>query len=102
MAALFRDVPEALATTLEIAEKCDLKIELGKSKFPEYAAPEGETREGYLRRLCFEGLERRFKERAQEPALRERLDFELSANPGSTCVLPRPNCVSLSRSEGVV
>jgi DNA polymerase-3 subunit alpha len=78
MAALFKDVPEALAATLEIAEKCDLKIELGKSKFPEYAVPEGETREGYLSRLCFEGLERRFGERAKEPELRQRLDFELA------------------------
>ena len=77
MAALFREVPEALAQTLEIAEKCDLKIELGKNKFPAYTVPEGETREGYLRRLCYEGLERRFKGRAQEPKLHERLDFEL-------------------------
>ncbi len=77
MAALFRDVPGALATTLEIAEKCDLKIELGQNKFPAYTVPEGETRDGYLRRLCEEGLVRRFGERAQEPALRERLRFEL-------------------------
>jgi DNA polymerase-3 subunit alpha len=77
MAALFREVPEALAQTLEIAEKCDLKIELGKNKFPAYAVPEGQTREGYLRRLCYEGLERRFGEGAKEPKLRERLDFEL-------------------------
>ncbi len=77
MAALFREVPAALAQTLEIAEKCDLKIELGKNKFPAYAVPEGETREGYLRRLCYAGLERRFEERANEPKLRERLDFEL-------------------------
>ncbi|MCE0484621.1 MAG: DNA polymerase III subunit alpha [Methylacidiphilales bacterium] len=77
MAALFRDVPEALATTLEIAAKCDLKIVLGENKFPAYPAPEGETREGYLRRLCEEGLVRRFGERAQEPELRQRLDYEL-------------------------
>ncbi len=77
MAALFREVPEALATTLEIADKCDLKIELGQNKFPAYAVPEGETREGYLRRLCEEGLVRRFGPRAEEPALRQRLDFEL-------------------------
>lgn len=78
MAALFRDVPDALAATLEIAAKCDLKIALGENKFPAYTVPEGETREGYLRRLCFEGLERRFGERAKEAALRERLDFELN------------------------
>ena len=78
MAALFKDVPEALATTLEIAEKCDLKIVLGENKFPAYAVPEGETREGYLRRLCYEGLERRFPGRARRsPSCAQRLDFEL-------------------------
>ena len=77
MAALFKDVPDALATTLEIAEKCDLKLVLGENKFPAYTVPEGETREAYLRRLCEEGLVRRFGERAQEPELRQRLDFEL-------------------------
>jgi DNA polymerase-3 subunit alpha len=78
MAALFKDVPEALATTLEIAEKCDLKIVLGENKFPAYTVPEGETREGYLQRLCYEGLERRFPDRFNEPELRQRLDFELN------------------------
>ena len=77
MAALFREIPDALATTLEIAEKCNLKIELGKNKFPDYTPPEGETRDGYLKRLCYEGLERRFGERAKEPELIKRLDFEL-------------------------
>jgi len=77
MAALFKDVPDALAATLEIAEKCDLKIVLGENKFPAYTVPEGETREGFLRRLCYEGLERRFGARAKEPELRQRLDFEL-------------------------
>jgi DNA polymerase-3 subunit alpha len=77
MAALFAEVPDALVQTLEIAAKCDLKIELGVNKFPAYTVPEGETREGYLRRLCEEGLVRRFPERHQEPELRERLDFEL-------------------------
>ena len=73
----FKDVPDALAATLEIAEKCDLKIVLGENKFPAYTVPEGETRDGYLRRLCDEGLVRRFGARAQEPELRQRLDFEL-------------------------
>jgi DNA polymerase-3 subunit alpha len=50
---------------------------LGENKFPAYAVPEGETRDGYLRRLCEEGLVRRFGPRAQEPELRQRLDFEL-------------------------
>ena len=77
MAALFKDVPDALATTIEIAGKCELEIVLGENKFPAYSVPEGETREGYLQRLCYEGLEKRFPARYREPALRQRLDFEL-------------------------
>ena len=77
MAALFAEVPDALAQTLEIAEKCDLKIELGVNKFPAYTVPEGETREGYLRRLCDEGMLKRFPDRYLDPELRKRLDFEL-------------------------
>ena len=61
MGAIFHEVPDALASTLEIAAKCDLKIVLGENKFPAYTVPEGDTREGYLRRLCLEGLERRFQ-----------------------------------------
>jgi DNA polymerase-3 subunit alpha len=77
MAALFAEVPETLKQTLEIAEKCDLKIELGKNKFPAYTVPEGETREGYLQRLCYEGLTKRFPNTHENAELRDRLDFEL-------------------------
>jgi DNA polymerase-3 subunit alpha len=77
MAALFKDVPESLATTLEIAEKCDLKIVLGENKFPAYTVPEGETRDGYLKSLCYDGLKARFPTRYEEAELRQRLDFEL-------------------------
>ena len=78
MTALFHDVPQGLTNTLEIAEKCNLKLVLGQNKYPAYSVPTAETREGYLRRLCFEGLDKRFGPRAQEEGLRERLDFELN------------------------
>jgi DNA polymerase-3 subunit alpha len=77
MAALFAEVPDSLKQSLEIAEKCNLKIELGVNKFPAYTVPEGETREGYLRRLCYEGLKVRFPDTHETAELRERLDFEL-------------------------
>src|ERR1700704_2467043 len=51
MKELFRDFPEAVANTLEIAERCDLNLEFGKSKYPEYPIPNGKTREFYLREL---------------------------------------------------
>jgi DNA polymerase-3 subunit alpha len=78
MRELFKDFPEAIANTLEIGERCDLKIELGKSKYPQYPMPEGKTREGYLRELCHEGLQKRYGERAKiDNQLSERLDYEL-------------------------
>ncbi|MEI6377167.1 MAG: DNA polymerase III subunit alpha, partial [bacterium] len=79
MVALFADRPDAISNTLAIAERCNAKLEFGKSKYPDFHPPEGKTREGYLRELCEEGLERRFGGRATtDPEVRTRLDYELS------------------------
>src|SRR5437764_3953403 len=78
MRQIFRDFPEAIANTLKIAEGCNLEIELGKSKYPEYPVPEGISREAYLRDLCAKGLLERYGDRAKsDPQLQQRLDYEL-------------------------
>src|SRR4029453_6815665 len=78
MCELFRDFPEAIANTLEIGERCHLDLEFGRSKYPEYPAPPGKTREEYLRELCYDGLQRRYGDRAaNDPELIRRLDYEL-------------------------
>src|SRR3954454_22205311 len=78
MRELFRDFPEAIANTLEIGERCHLDLEFGCSKYPEYPAPAGKTREGYLRELCYNGLRQRYGERAaSDGELIRRLDYEL-------------------------
>src|SRR5213596_3702585 len=78
MRELFKDFPEAITNTLAIGERCNVTIEFGKSKYPEYPVPEGQTREGYLRELCYKGLEERYGERAKvDNQLRERLAYEL-------------------------
>jgi len=78
MRELFRDFPEAIANTLEIGERCHLDLEFGRSKYPEYPAPAGKSREEYLRELCYEGLRQRYGERAaSDPELIKRLDYEL-------------------------
>jgi DNA polymerase III subunit alpha len=78
MREVFRDFPGAISNTLEIAERCNLEIEFGKSKYPEYPAPEGQTRESYLRDLCYKGLRERYGDRAGiDNQLRQRLDYEL-------------------------
>src|SRR6266849_5329829 len=75
MRRAFRDHPEALAVTLKIAERCNLKLELGKLIFPEFPVPEGETPFSYLWKLCFEGARRRY--RPLRPEVLARLTHEL-------------------------
>jgi DNA polymerase-3 subunit alpha len=76
MRALFPDHPEAITNTLAIAERINLKLEFGVSKYPEYPVPEGKTREAYLRELCYKGLHDRYGERAgTDSELIKRLDY---------------------------
>src|SRR5947208_182184 len=78
MREIFRDFPEAITNTLKIADRCNLEIEFGKSKYPEYPVPAGKTREGYLRELCYKGLHERYGERAaNDQELIKRLDYEV-------------------------
>src|SRR5438552_824847 len=78
MREIFRDFPDAITNTLEIAGRCNLEIEFGKSKYPEYPVPAGKTREGYLRELCYKGLHERYGERAaNDQELITRLDYEV-------------------------
>jgi len=61
MQELFEDIPEALANSVEIAKRCNLEVELGKSYLPQFPIPEGETESSYFCRVSREGLEERLK-----------------------------------------
>ncbi|MDX6602662.1 MAG: polymerase subunit alpha [Solirubrobacterales bacterium] len=76
MAASFAEWPEAVPTTLEIAERCGVEIELGKLLLPRYPAPDGEEPETMLRRIAAEGMRARYGDPVPAEAL-ERLEFEL-------------------------
>ena len=60
MNARFAETPEAVRNTLEVAEKCNLEIGFGKLHYPVFTPPEHFTREGYLRLLLADGLNRRY------------------------------------------
>ena len=60
MNALFSEVPEAIANTLEVAEQCNVEIEFGKLHYPVFTAPPPATREDYLRHLIAEGMQTRY------------------------------------------
>ena len=65
MAALFLEVPEALRTTLEIAERCQLDLQFGRLHYPVFQPPAGLAAGTYLRQLLAEGLHRRYTIRAR-------------------------------------
>jgi DNA polymerase-3 subunit alpha len=72
----FSDLPEAIATTTEIADRCDVEMELGKLLLPGFPTPEGVEPGEMLRDLASEGLVRRYGDPVPAEA-RERLDMEL-------------------------
>ena len=75
MAADFADYPDALARTLEVAERCDVKLELGRILLPKFPVPDGRDAFEYLVELCEKGLRRRYER--VTPEIEERLRFEL-------------------------
>ncbi len=83
MAKLFAEVPEAIQNTLRIAEQCNLRISFGGNLYPVFEPPPGKTREGYLRQLCNEGVQRRYGFDAASPntpeqrAVVSRMELEL-------------------------
>ncbi len=56
----FTYCPEAIATTVEIADRCNLEIDFGDYHFPEFPVPEGETLESMFADACRIGLKQRF------------------------------------------
>src|SRR6184192_783850 len=75
MLADFPGREEALRRTLEVAERCNVEIELGRILLPHFPTPDGRDAFDYLVELCEKGLERRYE--TTTPELRERLRFEL-------------------------
>jgi DNA polymerase III subunit alpha len=76
MADKFAEWPEALASTLEIAERCDVEIELGKQLIPRFECPDAMIERDYVRRLVMDGLAWRFGDPIPAAAL-ERAEYEL-------------------------
>ena len=68
--------PEAISNTLEIANRCNLKLDYGQSLMPTYEVPAGHTNDTYLKELCYEGLRKKYGGHLSEEICK-RLDYEL-------------------------
>jgi DNA polymerase-3 subunit alpha len=88
MAVVFKDSPSVLQRTMEIAERCDFKLQPVENPFPEFAVPPGHTIESYFEEVCREGLRKRLDTAVRQLELRgvlrskpheyeARLNFEI-------------------------
>jgi len=81
MASAFEFYPEAIANTIKIAERCNLKLKFDEYHLPHYEVPGGYTRESYLEETARQGLLERFAEiRAAE---RQSLDSVFEGAEGN-------------------
>lgn len=77
MTELFHDFPQAVYNTVEVAEKCDLEIDLATRHYPVFSLQEGETSaDEYLFKKAKEGFEEKYGENAPQEYY-ERLENEL-------------------------
>ena len=76
MRALFPAYPQAADNTEEIAKRCQVEFEFGKTKLPRFDTPNGQENTAYFREQCQQGLLQRYGENPPEE-VRRRLDYEL-------------------------
>jgi len=76
MAGAFAEWPEAIASTLEIAERCNVELELDRQLIPSYPVPDGRPEREYLRELVFDGLAVRYGDPLPAEVV-GRAEFEL-------------------------
>jgi DNA polymerase-3 subunit alpha len=76
MKQVFEEVPGAVTATLEVAEKCNLDLDLGIVRLPDFPIPEGYAdSDQYLEALARKGMEKRYPGLPRE--VLERLEYEL-------------------------
>ncbi len=84
MARLFREVPEALSNTVDIAHRCNVELDFQSLHFPVFRPPDGLDQKTYLLQLCRDGLRRRYgvanpdqPRDDRERQIVERMDYEI-------------------------
>jgi DNA polymerase III subunit alpha len=76
--ALFPENQEYIDTSLEIANKCNVELEMGEPIFPDFVTPDGTSYKDYLYKTCKEGLDERYTDKSNYKEAMERMKFELS------------------------
>ena len=75
MSGLFPYASQAIENTVKIAEMCNVTFDFNQMHLPGFDVPKEYNPSKYLRKLCYEGLERRYSEVTNE--IKDRLEYEL-------------------------
>jgi len=103
MAEQLPEYPEALERTREIAQRCNVKLELGEVRLPHFEVPPGHDHNSYLRALTLERLDQRYPNLA--PEISERLETELDIieqRQLAPLILISWDAVHFARSNGIL
>jgi DNA polymerase-3 subunit alpha len=84
MRNIFGDTLDALENTAWIADRCNVELDFDTLHLPEYKVPDGYTNIEYLRKLCLEGLQERYKEITTEIEDRFNYEFNVITQMGYT------------------
>jgi DNA polymerase-3 subunit alpha len=99
----FRTIPSAIENTEKIAEKCVLKLELGKWVFPDFKLPPGETPDNVLRKIVFEGFAHKNVEKTVEVLKRVEYELEVIKSKGySSYFLIVADLLAYARAHGIL
>jgi len=79
MAEIFHDFPEAVANTIEVTNKCNVKILINQRYFPKVEVPEGITSADYLRQVTYQKAIPLYGKDGKVPEeIQTRIDYELN------------------------
>ncbi|MBI5700981.1 DNA polymerase III subunit alpha [Candidatus Saganbacteria bacterium] len=86
MRELFKEAPDAVSNTLEIAEKCNFDLEVGKLHLPNFQVPDNETPDSYLEKIVWDGIRQKYGVLVENkdmekimvpPEINDRVKYEL-------------------------
>src|SRR3989338_4221102 len=103
MENLFAELPEAILSTVKIADQCGFEMTLGKPIFPIFDVPQGLKPIEYLRKISSEKFKEKFPD--AKPEYKERLDYELGlieAKNFATYILIVEDFISWAQQQGII
>ncbi|HEV8635283.1 MAG TPA: DNA polymerase III subunit alpha [Chloroflexota bacterium] len=103
MAERFGELPAALASSIAIAEQCDLKLDFSRLHLPDVDVPAGMTVDSYLEQLCRQGLRERLGTVGDEYERRIRYELEVVRQTGfAQYILIVWDIMAYARRRGII